>query len=206
MYIHILGYPTHFGQMESMKLVASLSFPEKRIGYLGLMILLDERQSVLTLVTHSLKQDLEHKNPYVVGLAMAALGNIASVDIARDLANEVNKLLKHGNPYLQKKSALCATRIIRKVPDLIEDFIPNVTSLLQSKNHSVLLTALTLIIEMIKIEPSTVESFRKCVPTAVRLLKGLYHTGQSLHSYTRMRIHVHSVVHHRSCSHSCSCS
>lgn len=56
MFIHMLGYPTHFGQMECLKLIAASGFPEKRIGYLGLMLLLDERQEVLMLVTNSLKQ------------------------------------------------------------------------------------------------------------------------------------------------------
>ena len=29
MFIHMLGYPTHFGQMETLKLIAANSFPEK---------------------------------------------------------------------------------------------------------------------------------------------------------------------------------
>jgi hypothetical protein len=151
MYIHMLGYPTHFGQMETLKLIAASGFPEKvgrraarargaaavrprccccrfshrrtcrpaagiwaalasrvrpaaaadpahapcghvrapnaaapaqRVGYLGLMILLDERHEVLMLVTNSLKMDLNnHKNQYIVGLALAALGNICSAGV-----------------------------------------------------------------------------------------------------------------------------
>jgi hypothetical protein len=29
MFIHMLGYPTHFGQMEALKLIAAIGFPEK---------------------------------------------------------------------------------------------------------------------------------------------------------------------------------
>jgi AP-1 complex subunit gamma-1 len=79
LFIHMLGYPSHFGQMECLKLIASPNFPEKRIGYLALMLLLDERTEVLTLVTNSLKNDLQHESQYVVGLALTSVGNLATV-------------------------------------------------------------------------------------------------------------------------------
>ncbi|XP_024987424.1 AP-1 complex subunit gamma-2-like isoform X3 [Cynara cardunculus var. scolymus] len=123
MFIHMLGYPTHFGQMECLKLIAAPGFPEKRIGYLGLMLLLDERQEVLMLVTNSLKQDLNHTNQYIVGLALCALGNICSAEMARDLAPEVERLLQFRDPNVRKKAALCSIRIVKKVPDLVENFL-----------------------------------------------------------------------------------
>lgn len=40
MYIHMLGYPTHFGQMETLKLIAGSGFPEKVSLSAGLQALL----------------------------------------------------------------------------------------------------------------------------------------------------------------------
>jgi len=56
LYIHMLGYPTHWGQMECLKLIASSYYSDKRIGYLGLMILMDEKQELLTMVTNHMKK------------------------------------------------------------------------------------------------------------------------------------------------------
>ena len=94
--------------------------PEKRIGYLGMMLLLDENQEVLMLVTNSLGEDLKQSNQYVVGLALCALANISSPEIARALNKEVEKLMRNSNPYIRKKAALCAIRVIRKCPELAE--------------------------------------------------------------------------------------
>ncbi|CAI8587618.1 unnamed protein product [Vicia faba] len=180
MFIHMLGYPTHFGQMECLKLIASPGFPEKRIGYLGLMLLLDERQEVLMLVTNSLKQDLNHTNQYIVGLALCALGNICSAEMASDLAPEVERLLQFRDPNIRKKAALCSIRIIRKVPDLADNFINPATSLLREKHHGVLITGVQLCTDLCKTSTEALEHIRKkCTDGLVRTLKDLANSPYS---------------------------
>ncbi|WVQ72600.1 hypothetical protein IAR50_002158 [Cryptococcus sp. DSM 104548] len=179
LYIHMLGYPAHFGQVACLTLVASPRFADKRLGYLGIMLLLDENQEVLTLVTNSLKNDMNHSNVYAVGLALCTFANISSEEMCRDLANEVEKLLGSSNAYIRKKAALCALRIIRRVPDLSDHFTSKAKGLLQDRNHGVLLAGITLITEMCAIDESICAEFRKATNLLVKHLKNLVSTGYS---------------------------
>ena len=46
---------------------------------------------------------MNHANMYAVGLALCTFANIASEEMSRDLANEVEKLLGSSNTYIRKK-------------------------------------------------------------------------------------------------------
>lgn len=179
LFIHMLGYPSHFGQMECLKLIASPLFHEKRIGYLGLMLLITDQEEVLTLVTNSLKNDLNHSNPFVVGLSLTAVGNLASADIARDLVSDIDKLLRSDNEHIRKKAALAAVRVFQKVPELVEDLVDSIKSLLKSRNHAVLLTGTELITKIIIIDRENLKYFDTLVPTLVRELRNLLSMGYS---------------------------
>ncbi|TQV99152.1 AP-1 complex subunit gamma-1 [Cordyceps javanica] len=183
LYLFTLGERTHFGQIECIKLLASPRFADKRLGHLATSLLLDENQEVLTLVTNSLKNDLGHSNQYIVGLALCTLGNIASIEMSRDLFPEIENLLSTSNPYIRRKAALCAMRICRKVPDLQEHFLEKATQLLSDRNHGVLLCGLTLVTSLCEAdeeeggEEGIVEKFRSFVPGLVKILKSLSTSG-----------------------------
>ena len=179
MYIHMLGYPTHFGQMECLKLVSAVSFPEKRIGYLGLTLLLSETAEVLPMVTNSLKLDLTNNNQYIQALSLITIGNLATQDMARDLISDVEKILKGNNAYLKKKAALATIRLLKKEPDLIEHISERITPLLKDRSHGVLISGLQLITDIFEVCPEQKEEFVKIVPSLVRLLKNFLSMGFS---------------------------
>uniref|UniRef100_A0A4W5RZ77 AP-1 complex subunit gamma n=1 Tax=Hucho hucho TaxID=62062 RepID=A0A4W5RZ77_9TELE len=179
LYVHMLGYPAHFGQMECVRLIASPRYNEKRVGYLGAMMLLDEKQDASLLITNSIKNDLSHSSQYVQSLALCTLGCMGSAEMCRDLAPEIDRLLRASNSYIKKKAALCAVHIVRKVPELGELFTPASRSLLSEKNHGVLHGAVVLITELCERNPDTLEQFRKAVPELVQIMKGLVMSGYS---------------------------
>ncbi|KAJ3095276.1 clathrin associated protein complex large subunit, partial [Physocladia obscura] len=179
LYIHMLGYPAHFGQIECLKLVASPKYSDKRLGYLGIMMLLDESQETLTLVTNCLQNDMNSSNVFISALALCTLGNISSPEMSRDLCSHVEKLVGSPNAYLRKKAALCAIRIIKKVPDLIENFVEKAKKMLVERNEASLLTAIALEIEMCKLNPAIIPEFKEQVPILVKHLKNLLTSGFS---------------------------
>ncbi|XP_055639073.1 AP-1 complex subunit gamma-1-like [Toxorhynchites rutilus septentrionalis] len=179
LYIHMLGYPAHFGQMEALKLAASPKYTDKRIGYLGAMLLLDERHDVHVLLTNCLKNDLNNSTQFIVGAALCTLAAIASPEMARDLTQDIERLIASSNTFLRKKAILCAFRMIRRVPELIEDYLPKCSQFLNDKNHGILVSTITLVTEMCEQSHVVLNYFKSTIPTLVRTLKTMIVSGYS---------------------------
>ena len=64
LFIHLMGYPSYFGQVQSVKLIASPDFGDKRIGYLSLSLLVSEDNDIFLLVTNTLKSDINSGEQY----------------------------------------------------------------------------------------------------------------------------------------------
>ena len=52
---------------------------------------------------HFSHSDMGHNTQYIVGLALSCLGSICSPEMSRDLAGEVEKMIKTSNAYIKKK-------------------------------------------------------------------------------------------------------
>lgn len=143
LYLYILGEKTHFAQVECINLIASEDFADKRVGYLAAVLLLDENQELLTLLTNLLNNDLNHPSRYVVSLAINALGALTSPELARDLYTDIKNILEHSRDSLLIKKALaCSGKLIARDPSLLEIFAPYANKMLSSKestSHGVLI-------------------------------------------------------------------
>uniref|UniRef100_A0A3B5BND5 AP-1 complex subunit gamma n=1 Tax=Stegastes partitus TaxID=144197 RepID=A0A3B5BND5_9TELE len=111
LYVHMLGYPAHFGQMECVRMIASPRYSEKRVGYLGAMMLLDEKQDASLLITNSIKKKVHD------------LGELFA-PAARSLLSEKNHGVLHG-------AVVLITELCERNPETLERFRKTVPDLVQ---------------------------------------------------------------------------
>ena len=66
---------------------------------------------------------------------MIALSEICTTEMCRELVADVLKVLANGTSFVKKKAALAATRIVKKLPDTIPDFVEKVDILMEDRHH-----------------------------------------------------------------------
>jgi len=158
MYIHMLGYATHFAQIECLNLLNMDTFVEKRVGYLGLTILLDGNSKVLMMATNVLLGDLSNNNEYIVCLALSALSTMGNEDVMfRECVEAVGKCMMADNSHIRKKALICGLRGVQM--GLTENSLQyykacaNVISK-NSIDHGSLIAAIQMMTTLVKLKHS----------------------------------------------------
>jgi AP-3 complex subunit delta-1 len=59
------------------------------------------------------------KNQYEAGVALNALSNICTPDLARDLAPDIVSMLTSSRPYIRKKACLVLYKVFLKFPEAL---------------------------------------------------------------------------------------
>ena len=131
--MQLLENPVLFGQVECMKLAASVRkstgkprLNHKRLGYLGTSMLIDGEQCTLPLICNSIKSDLSSNDPPVMAMAANSLALMANNDeICREMLPQVLEPLSSRtlHPEVRKRLAACAAHMVRMVPELGELFV-----------------------------------------------------------------------------------
>ena len=169
----LLGYQTEFIHMTCISLLASQNFTQKRLAYLGICMLLDEKSDILLLSSNIIKKDLSSNNKYIVAAALNTIGEIGTPDMCRDTCPEIIKCLNSSNAYIKKKAALALTKVVKSCPELIETVEGNLSTIFEDKNHGVLLAGLALVEQVFKAEPKTVKKYKRYLSSLCKTLKNL---------------------------------
>lgn len=173
MVLDMLGENTAWGQMEAIKLMGHDTFSYKRVGYLGGAVLLDETADLTVLVTHTLLKDLQTPDPNIQCLALAFIANVANAEICRSVATEVQKLTASGIPSVMKRAGMAIVRIVRKNPDLTDQYKNSVQKLLNHSSHGVIISGVNMVIAMIEQEPKLSHAWSQFTVPFTKILKNL---------------------------------
>ena len=177
----MMGYQTSFMQLSCINLLASPDYTEKRIAYSALSLVIDSTSQVLLLATSTIKKDLQNKdNPEIQALALNAVGDVCTPDMCREISMEVSNIIQNAEDSNVKKKAACAAVIIIKnCPEMMDSYIDKIPLLLEDRTHSVCLSGIYLVLEMINKNPSIVDKIKKYHSMFVKYEKSLLSVSYS---------------------------
>ncbi len=180
-YMQMMGYQTSFMQLSCINLLASPDYTEKRIAYSALSLVIDSTSQVLLLATSTIKKDLQNKdNPEIQAMALNAVGDVCTPDMCREISMEVSNIIQNAEDSNVKKKAACAAVIIIKnCPEMMDSYIDKIPLLLEDRTHSVCLSGIYLVLEMINKNPSIVDKIKKYHSMFVKYEKSLLSVSYS---------------------------
>ena len=130
------------------------------------------------LVTNQIKKDLNCKDTWVVALGLTAIGESSTEEMCRELYPEVIKTMQASSPYIRQRAALAAIRVVKNIPDVVEDFYDAIASCMEDKNQSVVMATVSLCCEICKLDEEHIVHFRgQHIGTLCKNLKQLLMSG-----------------------------
>lgn len=92
---------------------------------------------------------------------------------------DVKKQMKSSSNLVKVKACLAALRIIKQMPEAIDDFLETLDNLVYEKSQPVLMGTVTFMIEICRHDKKYALKFKKYVSNLVRILKNLLMGGSS---------------------------
>ncbi|OHS99845.1 Adaptin N terminal region family protein [Tritrichomonas foetus] len=167
-------FDTTWGGLEALKLMSNNSFSVKRVGYLGMSLLVDQNNELLILSASTILKDLQSSNKLLQTLALTFVANFGTLGIFDTVFYEVKRLLNSKDHSVKKSAGMAALRIIKKAPQYIESFRNGFFQLFTSQSHSTVMAGLLIASEMLKIDPDYIKSSNSFRVQLTNLLKALF--------------------------------
>ncbi|KAK9322785.1 adaptin N terminal region-domain-containing protein [Lipomyces orientalis] len=152
-YLQMLGYDMTWASFNVLEVMSSPKFAHKRVGYLAAMQSFGVDTDVLMLATNMLKKDLASSNHLDVAMAISGLSNIVSPSLARDLAEDLIKMMNHSKPYVRKKAVMVMYKIFLQFPEALRTSFPRLREKLEDPEISVVSATVNVICELAKKHP-----------------------------------------------------
>ncbi|OQS01749.1 AP-3 complex subunit delta [Achlya hypogyna] len=115
-YLNMQGYDMGWAAFHVVEVMSYERFAHKRIGYLAAGQSFTQATDVVLLCTNLFKKEFGSGNEFEVGLALNAMANICTTDLARDLLGDILALMNSHKPYVRKKATLILYKLFLRYP------------------------------------------------------------------------------------------
>ena len=115
---------------------------------------------------------------YEVGLALQAVSQFASEEMAFQVMPEISRLLRHSKGYVRKRAVLALSRIVTVCPQVLPDVMDRLKELLMDPERSVSSAVLCLFHHIVS-SNVPVSNLLILAPTLFKLLQSKFESDSS---------------------------
>lgn len=166
-YLNMFGQEMDWAAFQTVEVMASPKFVNKRIGYMAASQGFSQSTDVLMLATNLIKKDVLAANTAEVCLALGGLADIVTPDLARDIAQDVARLLNHSRPLVRRKAILTLYKIYLRYPEALRSSYARLCEMLEDEDPSVVSASINLITELSR---KNSKNYLSLAPTLFQLL------------------------------------
>ena len=167
-YVEMLGHDASFGYMKAVELSASSNLLEKRVAYLCAGLCFAPEHEFRMMLVNRLQRDLQSANVLEVSIALPAAAKILTVDMIPAVLPILEKLLKHDQEIVRKKTVMLLHRFLQLSPESVAHVGEKFRRSLCDKDPSVMGASLHLFHALVRADPVP---FKDLVPSFVSILK-----------------------------------
>ncbi|OAF69553.1 AP-3 complex subunit delta [Intoshia linei] len=154
-YLNMLGYDVSWASFAIIEVMSSTKYRYKKVAYLASSIIFHADIEVLMLTTNLLKKDLNSRYEEDIFLALDALSNFVTLDIARDIYQDVLARLSSSNEIIRCRATLVVYKIFLSYPEALPQSFVRLKSLLHDPSHIVQLAAVNVMTELARYNPKS---------------------------------------------------
>ncbi|KAJ3555164.1 hypothetical protein NM688_g2725 [Phlebia brevispora] len=151
-YLDMLGYDMSWASFHVVEVMSSPRIHLKSVGYLGASQSFDQDTDVLMLTTNLLKKDLTSKAEDVA-VALNGFAQIVTPDLARDLAQDVIKMLTHSRAQIRKRAVLALFKVLVKYPEATPHAMTRLRERLEDSDPGVVSATVNVLCELARRNP-----------------------------------------------------
>jgi len=138
-----------------------------------LSLFFNEKSDVLLLATNRIMIDLDNPNQYVVALALTSFCEISDDYMCETLFAAILSKTRSPQKYIKKKAMMACMRVLKKVPAKVGDIEDSCATLLDEKNHGLMICGIELAMEIVRIKPQFKLHFHPAARRMIKILKDL---------------------------------